>query len=114
MDNKVLEEIEQAILEEQEAELKMSKPLVAEVADYPAYLTSNKVTLSLSEYIGLYESTKALNKLIDLCIEGMDLTYNNKALRVYHNSEKIADYIKELEPLRYVEKYESLLEKEGE
>lgn len=104
----MLEEIEKAILEEQEAKLK------EEQKDYPAYLTNNKVTLSLSEYIGLYESTKALNKLIDLCIEGMVLTYNKEALRLYHNSEKIAYYIKELEPLRYVEKYESLLEKEGE
>lgn len=113
MDNKVLEEIEQAILEEQEAELKKSKPDVAEVADYPTYLDNNSVTMPLSSFIGLYDSAKALTKLIELVINTTKITYDKDKLMVDgYESNKLMDFVKELEPLKYVERYEELLEEE--
>lgn len=111
MDNKVLEEIEQAILEEQEAELKKSKPDVAEVAYYPTYLDNNSVTMPLSSFIGLYDSAKALAKLIELVINATSLSYEKDKLSVDgYKCDNLMYLVKELEPLKYVERYEELLE----
>lgn len=108
----LLEEIEKAILEEQEAKAKAEAEPKAE---YPAYLDSNKVTLPLSEYMGLYESSKALNKLIDLVINCTELHYSDKSLVVSgYESEEIVNYIKDIEPLRYAQRYNTLLQEKKE
>ena len=109
-DNKVLREIEKAILEEQEAELK-TEHKAEEVAEYPKYLESNRVTLPLADFMALYESAKALGKLVGLLLDASELGYQNEALRVdTFESSKVMDYVKELEPLHYVERYEALLD----
>ena len=110
MDNKVLEEIEKVIIEEQEATLKAEQK-AEEVAEYPKYLESNRVTLPLADFMALYESATALGKLVGLLLDASELGYKNEALRVdTFESLKVMDYVKELEPLHYVERYEALLE----
>ena len=52
-DNKVLQEIEDAILEENKAEVKADLEPIQEDNDLPAYLERNTVTLPLSEYLAL-------------------------------------------------------------
>lgn len=109
-DIKVLEDIEKAIIEEQEAELKAEQK-TEEATEYPAYLESNKVTLPLGDFIALYDSAKALGKLVDLLLDSSELGYRNESLRVdTYESTRVMDFVKELEPLHYVERYEALLE----
>lgn len=109
-DNKVLSEIEKAILEEQEATIK-AENTTKEVAEYPNYLKNNMVTLPLADFIMLYESTRALDKLVGLLLANSELGYRDEGLKINtFESHKVMDYVKELEPLRYVELYEALLE----
>lgn len=114
----VLEEIEDAILEEQEAELKAAEQFKQEVKtteDYPAYLKNNIVTMPLIDYLSLYESNKELSThltaLVDLIINSTELTIDKAELRIeYFNCSELMKYVKEIDPLAYVERYETLLE----
>lgn len=108
MENKtILEEIESAILEENQEVVKADLKAV----DYPKYLDDNTIKMSLADFLTLYESNKQLNRLVDEIIQSTELTYSKEELKVdSYNSERIARIVKEVSPLAYVERYEELLE----
>lgn len=113
----ILEEIEEEILKEQEEELKKDTQDVA--TNYPAYLEDNKVTMPLGEYMALYETAKEagrhLDALVELIIKSTELDYNKEHLQIdRYTSQKITDYVKQIAPLHYVERYEALIEREQE
>lgn len=113
----ILEEIEEEILKEQEEQLEGSTQDVA--TGYPAYLEDNKVTMPLGEYIALYETAKEagrhLDALVELIIKSTELDYDKEHLQIdRYTSQKITDYIKQIAPLHYVERYETLIEKDNE
>lgn len=110
-DNKVLKEIEDAILEEQAEELKAGANEVKEVVKYPTYLATNTVTMPLAEYLGYYDSTNKLAELLDAIMSATELHYNKECLRLDgYECDKVLEIVKELRPLEYVERYETLLE----
>lgn len=109
-DNKVLQEIEDAILEENKAEVKADLEPIQEDNDLPAYLERNTVTLPLSEYLALYEQGKELSKLVWLFLLGSELDYDKAFLQVDRYSCKaIANEILRISPSQYLERYEELL-----
>lgn len=110
-DNKVLKEIEDAILEEQAEELKAGAKEVKEVVNYPTYLNTNTVTMPLAEYLGYYDMANKLEELLDAIMSATELHYNKERLRLDgYECEKVLEIVKELRPLEYVERYETLLE----
>ena len=110
-DNKVLKEIEDAILEEQAEELKAGANEVKEVVKYPTYLATNTVTMPLAEYLGYYDSVNKLEALLDAIMSATELHYNKECLRLDgYECDKVLEIVKELRPLEYVERYETLLE----
>lgn len=110
-DNKVLKEIEDAILEEQAEELKAGAKEVKEVVNYPTYLSTNTVTMPLAEYLGYYDSANKLEELLDAIMSATELHYNKECLRLDgYECDKVLEIVKELRPLEYVERYETLLE----
>lgn len=115
-DYKVLEEIEDAILEENKEEVKadLTQPN-NEV--YPAYLDTNIISLPLSNYLALYDANKELNthlnNLVELIIKNTDLNYNKDGLLIdRYGSEAITKYVKTVATLQYVERYEELVAEE--
>lgn len=110
MDAKVLEDIENAIFEENKKEVKAE---LEENNTYPEYLEKNKVTLTLSDYLTLYENTKQLNELVEIFIKESELNYDEDALRVNrYASTVLPEKIKKLAPDRYNDRYKELLNKD--
>ena len=110
-DTKVLEEIESAILEEQAEELKAGAKEVKEVVNYPTYLSTNTVTMPLAEYLGYYDRANKLVELLDAIMNATELHYNKEKLKLNgYEGERVMEIVKELRPLEYVERYETLLE----
>jgi hypothetical protein len=69
-DQKVLSEIEKAILEEQESELLEAqkaekKALENDTPALPQYLTDNMVKLPLSDFLILYQQAQLLDRLLN-------------------------------------------------
>ena len=115
-DIKVLEEIEDAILEEnkEEVEADLTQP---NNEGYPAYLNTNIISLPLSDYLALYDANKELNthlnNLVELIINNTELNYDKDGLLVdRYGSETITKYVKTVSPLQYVERYEELVAEE--
>lgn len=110
-DTKVLEEIEDAILEENKEEVKAD---LKENNGYPAYLDENKVVLPLSEYLALYEANNELDKLVYLFLKASELNYDKDGLQIDRYSCKhIANEVKRLAPVQYVERFNKLLEEDS-
>lgn len=79
--------------------------------DNSKFFKQNKVTMSLEDFIAYYDSAVHLNKLLDLLLNSSELNYNKEALKISFNCDlKIMEIVKELRPLEYIERYESLLE----
>lgn len=109
-DNKILQEIENAILEENKVEVKSDLKATNDDNGLPAYLEQNTVTLPLSEYIALYENSKELNNLVWLILYNLELGYNNECLDIKPCSGKnIANEVRRIAPEKYFETYEALL-----
>lgn len=98
--------IEKALAEEQVEPTEAIK----QMNNNTTYLDKNLVTMSLSEYLKLHEAEKHLNKLVDSLLDVADLNYNKDKLKADYNTEHVYTLIKEIAPLKYVEKYEHLLE----
>lgn len=110
-DTKVLEEIENAILEEQAEELKAGAKEVKEVVICPPYLSANTVTMPLAEYLGYYDIANKLERLLDAIMNATELHYDKEHLKLNgYECERVLEIVKELRPLEYVERYETLLE----
>lgn len=109
-DNKVLQEIENAILEENKTEVKADLQTTYDDNVLPSYLEKNTVTLPLSEYIALYENSKELNNLVWLILYNSELDYNNEFLDIKPCSGKnIANEVRRIAPEKYFDTFEALL-----
>lgn len=79
-------------------------------------MEENKVTISLKEYIELYEGQKENDKekqiLLELIFNDTELTNNGKNLRFDYYNSKLMNYLKENYPKRYAKQVEILKNEE--
>jgi hypothetical protein len=114
-DQKVLSEIEKAILEEQESELLEArkaekKALENDAQALPQYLTDNTVKLPLSDFLILHQQAQLLDKLVTLFLNNADLDYTRKTLRFNNYAPNdICKEIKTYFPSEYIERFNELL-----
>ena len=75
-------------------------------------MEENKVTISLKEYIELYEGQKERNTemqvLLELIFQDTELTSDNKELKFYYYNSKLMRFLKEKYPERYKKQVELL------
>ena len=75
-------------------------------------MEENKVTISLKEYIELYEGQKERNTemqvLLELIFQDTELTTDNKELKFDYYNSKLMRFIKEKYPERYKKQVELL------
>ena len=75
-------------------------------------MEENKVTISLKEYIELYEGQKERNAemqvLLELIFQDTELTTNNKELKFDYYNSKLTRFLKEKYPERYKKQVELL------
>lgn len=75
-------------------------------------MEENKVTLSLKEYIELYEGQKEKNvelqQLVELLFEDTELTSNKKELKFDYYDSKLMRFLKDKYPERYAKQVEFL------
>ena len=73
-------------------------------------MEENKVTISLKEYIELYEGQKERNAemqvLLELIFQDTELTTNNKELKFDYYDSKLMRFLKE----KYLERYKKQVE----
>lgn len=119
-DQKVLNEIEKAILEENEKELETETVEMAEKADtnnapaLPKYLTDNTVLIPLNDFLSLYQQAQILDRLVTLLLENSELNCDKDALSLvrYAPSGAICSEIKTYFPREYAERFYKLLNEE--
>lgn len=79
-------------------------------------MEENKVTISLKEYIEMYEGQKdnnvEKNVLLELVFQNTELTNNGKDLRFDYYNSKLMRYLKEKYPEKYQKQVELLKEEE--
>ena len=75
-------------------------------------MEENKVTISLKEYIELYEGQKERNTemqvLLELIFQDTELTSDNKELKFDYYNSKLMRFLKEEYPERYKKQVELL------
>lgn len=75
-------------------------------------MEENKVTISLKEYIELYEGQKERNTemqvLLELIFQDTELTSDNKELKFDYYNSKLTRFLKEKYPERYKKQVELL------
>lgn len=116
VDDKILEEIENTILEENKEEVKADLT-VQKNEGYPTYLDTNIIEIPLADFLALYEANKELSthlsNLVELIIKNTELNYDKDGMLVHrYGSETITQYVKTVAPLQYVERYEELIAEE--
>lgn len=79
-------------------------------------MEENKVTISLEEYIKLYEGQKERNSemqvLLELIFQDTELTNNQNELKFDYYNSKLMRYLKEKYPDKYKKQIELLKEEE--
>ena len=79
-------------------------------------MEENKVTISLEEYIKLYEGQKERNiemqVLLELIFQDTELTHDKNELKFDYYNSKLMRYLKEKYPDRYKKQIELLLTEE--
>lgn len=81
-------------------------------------MEENKVTISLKEYVDLYEGQKETNAemqvLVELLFQNTGLTSDSKELKFDYYASKIIRFLKEKYPEKYKEQLKILQELEEE
>lgn len=80
-------------------------------------MDENKVTISLKEYIKLYEGQKERNAemqiLLELIFQDTELTRDNKELQFDYYNSNLMRFLKEKYPEHYRKQLEFLIKKRG-
>lgn len=79
-------------------------------------MEENKVTISLKEYLELYEGQKDKNLefqvLLELVFQNTELTSDKKGLKIDYYNSKLMTYLKDKYPEKYQKQVEALKEME--